>query len=688
MMSVEKILHINDERNAILSAEFDPILGIGAPPYERFKFSIKELPDRYYPIAMKEIPLIKQLMRAKSIISFLEKKKLPATPSNVQTIITTLIKLRIQHDFPFWAACFVSIKTKKGGTTKFHLNYPQRMLVEQLEAMRLADMPIRMIILKARQWGGSTCTQMYMAWIQLVHKEGLYSAIVAHLNSASRKIRAMYRKMLAEYPPELLNINDNNSPLTLSPYEGSNTDSVISQGGKNVRDTVISIGSMQSPDSLRAGDIALVHYSEVGIWKETEGRSPDEVIQAISSSVLELPLTMIVMESTAKGEGNMFYHEWQDAVNKISSFYPLFISWYLIEEYRKPFASEEEKREFAQWLIDNQNQVTAPNDRSEPGAYLYSLFTRGATLEAINWYVVKRRSYRDHDRIASEFPSDDVEAFTSSGNRVFNKTSVERLRPDCRPPMFIGDISGRMPTGAESLIDIRITPDRDGFFRIWEMPDTSFLHTHRYVLCCDVGGTSAKSDYTDIVVLDRWWRTAGEGDAIVAEWHGHCPYAILAWKLAQIAKFYCNAMLVVESNTLETRDIDTEGNHAAYILNEIAKYYPHIYARESSPEDIRNGRPTKYGFHTNTLTKTLVIDHLTRLIDEHLYTEREEEALKEYNVYIRYDNGTLGASAKYHDDRVMARAIAHYVSNSMPMPTEILPGTFKQAFKQSNISTL
>lgn len=228
-----------------------------------------------------------------------------------------------------------------------------------------------------------------------------------------------------------------------------------------------------------------------------------------------------------------------------------------------------------------------------------------------------------------------------------------------------------MPTGAEALINIKITPDQYGDLRIWDYPDNSFSHSNRYILCCDVGGTSANSDYTDIVILDRWWRTVGDGDAIVAEWHGHCPYAILAWKLAQLAKFYCNALLVVESNTLETRDIDTEGNHAAYILNEIAKYYPNLYAREQSPEDIRAGKPRKYGFHTNMLTKTLVIDHLNRLIDEHLYTEREELALEEFKVFIRYENGTLGASPKNHDDRVMARAIAHYVSNSMPTPQEI-----------------
>lgn len=672
--TVTDILSENSRRLNILHAEFDPIRGVNSPPYERFRFCIKELPERFYPVQMKEIPLVRQLMRAKSIASFLEKKKLPADNGNIQAIIQALIKLRIKYDFPFWAACFVPIKTKKGPTIKFVLNYPQRILIEQMERMRIAGVPIRVIILKARQWGGSTCVQMYMAWIQLVHQQGLYSAIVAHLNSASRKIRAMYRKMITSYPPELLGL-DSHASLSLSSFEGSETDSIISQNGKPAADTVISIGSMQSPDSLRAGDIALVHYSEVGVWKKTEGRSPDEVIQAISSSVLDEPLTMIVMESTAKGKGNLFYYEWQDAKKGYSSYTPVFIPWYIIEQDSKPFSSEEEKELFAASLLANRNHVTPPNQRSESGAYLWGLFLKGATLEGINWYVSMRKAHRSHNSFASEAPSDDIEAFASTGNNVFDDNCIERLRNDCRPPIFIGDISGKMPTGADSLVDIRITPDEDGFLRIWEYPDTSFRHQHRYILCCDVGGrsaTSQTSDFTDIVILDRWWRTAGEGDVVVAEWHGRCPYHILAWKLAQLAKYYCNALLVVESNTLETRDIDTEGNHAAYILNEIVTYYPNIYAREQSPEDIQAQKPRKYGFHTNTLTKTLIIDHLCRLIEEHLYTERETEALDEYSVYVRRENGVLEADGKgNHDDRVMARAIAHYVSAKMPTPSEV-----------------
>ena len=112
--------------------------------------------------------------------------------------------------------------------------------------------------MKARQWGGSTAIQIYMAWIQLVHMEGWYSAIVAQDNSSARRIQAMYSKLLKEYPPKLLGLPE--AELEFGSYGKSANDSIIKQKGKAVRDTVISIGSVVSPDSIRSSDIALAHF--------------------------------------------------------------------------------------------------------------------------------------------------------------------------------------------------------------------------------------------------------------------------------------------------------------------------------------------------------------------------------------------------------------------------------------------
>lgn len=58
--------------------------------------------------------------------------------------------------------------------------------------------------MKARQWGGSTTSQIYMAWLQLVHRVGLNSLIIAHQTSGSDEIRDMFNRMLDRYPVDML----------------------------------------------------------------------------------------------------------------------------------------------------------------------------------------------------------------------------------------------------------------------------------------------------------------------------------------------------------------------------------------------------------------------------------------------------------------------------------------------------
>ena len=222
--------------------------------------------------------------------------------------------------------------------------------------MRLAGKPIRLIVLKARQWGGSTAIQIYMAWIQLVHLEGWYSAIIAQDNSSARRIQAMYSKLLKEYPPKLLGLPE--AELEFGSYGKSANDSIIKQKGKAVSDTVISIGSVVSPDSIRSSDIALSHFSEVGIWKETEQWNASSIIRSVTGSILNRPMTMIAFESTANGTGNYFHTEWlrankpEDHPEK-SSMEPIFVPWYEIELYSLDFEDEASMIAFADWLIDN-----------------------------------------------------------------------------------------------------------------------------------------------------------------------------------------------------------------------------------------------------------------------------------------------------------------------------------------------
>lgn len=679
--NIDELLKENDRRNEVLHAPFNPLTGEGSVgPRVRVSISDFALPVQWLPAEMMDIPFVSLLARAGSIRSFLsDVLHVEPDATDRDKVAEKLIRLRYRHDFPFWAATLVWIHNKEAGEdVLFRLRYPQRILVSRFEEKRRAGLPIRLILLKARQWGGSTTTQLYMAWLQFVHKRGLNSLIIAHQGTASDEIKDMFDTMIKEYPVRLLHdmgeAYNENEPKLESVGKSGSTSRVPQRNCK------IKIGTAERPDGCRGGAYSLVHLSEVGLWRKTEGRSPEDIVRSACSGILLRPLTMIVMESTANGTGNFFHTEYSAAADPDipSQFDALFISWFQIEQYSLPFENAGAIRRFAQWLYDNRSNDNVLSSREETGRYLWWLWEKGATLQAINWYIQERSGRNDHAIMASEFPSDDVEAFVHSGTMVFDRYLVEEFDKACRPPRFVGDVYADGDEGRRALENLRFHEDRQGRLCIWAKPevDDEVDITNRYLTVVDVGGRSARADWSVIVVFDRLGMTEGGRPAVVAQWYGHCDIDRLAWKAAQIAAYYDFSLLVIESNTLETHDRERQvegGDQSQYILNQISDVYPALYARRQSEDEIRQGIPRKYGFHTNIATKPMIISTLVKVIREHLYTERDRRCLDEYLSYERKPNGAYGAIVGHHDDLLMTRAIGlHICFHEMDAP-RIIP---------------
>lgn len=660
---IRKIVEDNVRRNARIHAPFNPITGKGSVG-ERMKVVIEGFPVRtqYLPIEMMNIPLAKKLIKL-GLDGLLQ--EMGSSEENYendrQKVISQFVRLRCRYDFPFWAAMFVYIKNKGGGEdVLFRLTRPQRRFVAKLEELRKAGKPIRLVLLKARQWGGSTTSQLYMAWMQLIHKVGLNSLIIAHQGTGSDEIKDMFDRMIKSYPVEMLHklgeAYDDNEPKMVGVGKSGNIHRVPQRNCK------IKIGTAERPDSCRGGDYNLVHLSEVGLWKVTDGKKPEDIVRSACSGVLYRPYTMIVYESTANGTGNFFQREYDDAKNGKSQFEAMFISWFDIDQYALPLDNAEK---FATMLYAGKDSEVEASTREESGKYLWWLWEQGATLEAINWYIQERAKYTDHGMMASEYPSDDIEAFVHSGARVFDKYKVEKLRPSCRPPRYIGEVYADGDEGKKALQNIRFAEDKQGLLYIWELPeiDDKEIVTDRYLTIVDVGGRSSKADFSVITVLDRLFMADGGKPVVVAQWYGHIDMDLLAWKAAQIAAFYDNSLLVIESNTLETHDRErqVDGDQSQFILNQIKDIYPNLYARKQSEDEIREGLPRKYGFHTNISTKPMIISTLVKVVRESLYVERDGRCLDEYLCYEKKQNGAFGAITGKHDDLLMSRAIGLHI---------------------------
>lgn len=529
--------------------------------------------------------------------------------ATVQTDATGWKRLRCRHDFEYWCAVCATVKHKlEGRDMPFVLNRPQRRVAAIMESDRREGRPIRLIMLKARQWGGSTLVQMYMAWIQSCHRRNWNSLICAHVKDTAASIRGMYTKMLAAYPSELW---EGNCAPQFRPFERSQNIREISGRG-----CLVTLGSSENQEAVRGGDYAMAHLSETAFYASTAQRSPDKFIQAICGGIAYHPYTLIAMESTANGVGNYFHSEWLRCSRGKGDKHAVFVPWYEIDIYRlKPadpagFAASMDTYE--QWLWSE----------------------LGLTLDRIWWYRCKSREYSSREQMQANFPTTPEEAFINSGNNVFDSAAVERMRLNCRAGVR-GDV------GASGF-----TEAANGPMEIWERPAQSAS----YVVTVDVGGRSASSDWSVIAVMKR-----GNTPAVAAQWRGHTDHDILAMKAERVARYYNNALLMIESNTLESED--TSGDPNLFVLSRLAERYRNLYMRESY--DSVNRRTTmRVGFHTNRSTKALLINGLIEAVRDGGYVERAAGACNELLTYEQLQNGAYAAKPGYHDDILMTRAMA------------------------------
>ncbi len=536
---------------------------------------------------------------------------------------------RLRYDFEFWCWRCATLSDKMTGALQpVRLNAAQRRVLAVFERQRLAGRPIRVILLKARQWGGSTLVQLYMMWIQLVLHPHWNSLVCAHTLDTAAIIHTTMERVLAHYPPELS--PDGESPRLVRVKNCSTARRLTGV------DSLVITGSAQKNEVVRGFDVKMAHLSEVAFWPDSLRHSPADVMRSVNGTVPLAPLSLVVLESTANGMGNFFHDEWLRARAGKSDKEAVFVPWYEIEIYRLPVDDIE-----ALWNAMDDRERALWNDY-------------GCSLESINWYHHKRLELSTAPALfMAEFPTTDVEAFTANTRHVFAPEHLEVLRRDACLPPATGEIRAKRDGGR--VTHTEFFPLRDAPLKVWKHPPRDKPVRDRYVVAVDVGGRSERSDWSVITVFDRM----GEGGRpeVVAQWRGHCDHDMLAQRAVEIATHYQHALLVVESNTLESDR--TEGDGGRYILKEIGERYPNMYYRQRFEHDEGSKRP---GFQTNTHTKQMVVYNLIAWVRDGRYVERDVEAINEMGWFELKPNGTsYGAMRGRHDDLVMTRAIGLWV---------------------------
>lgn len=649
---LDSVIEENLRRLDEINTPYDPYVGT---PYcddiPRVRLDIPDapFPHMWIPKDMEHESIVKVLRKAGTLAEAGRGINGGAAKENKSIEIwIQFCKTRCKYDFEFWAATEIIIEHKITlMDVPFVINRAQRYYLSKLEHLRRAGKPIFIILLKARQWGGSTLTQFYMVWIQMMWKKNWNSVICADVDDQALNVLGMFKKAIENYDTMITG----GRPIKFVPYMGMDATRVIADRGCR-----ISVGSVQHPDKIRSHNITMAHLTEVGLWSDTLHHSPKKLMASLSGSIMPKPYRLKVVESTARRVGDYFHKLWQNAVKGKNEYNPVFVAWFMIDFYTKKV---KDYKEFIKSMT----------------AYEKFLFGLGATLEAINYYRdLPAQFIEDPSALFNEFPSTPDEAFQSTGSNFYPYEYVEELRKGVCDPIKVGDIVGNERDGKEALKNVHFVEESNGRLKIWLDKDNKPPMMHRYLVIVDIGGKGKKSDNSVICVMDRYWMHEPGGlPEVAAEWCGHIDHDLLAWKAAQIATYYDNALLVVESNTLEMEG--TEGNHLATLLSEIAEVYDNMYCRNKQEQLVKGGI-ARYGFHTNTSTKPLVCDFELKVLRDGLYIEHCAEAVDEHRTFENKDDGTLGAVEGCHDDRHITRAIGNYFcyhENYMPRVRFIEP---------------
>jgi len=201
------------------------------------------------------------------------------------------------------------------------------------------------------------------------------------------------------------------------------------------------------------------------------------------------------------------------------------------------------------------------------------------------------------------------------------------------------------------LSNVKEPKHRTGFdrnFWIWEDYDP----TCNYLAVADVSRGDG-ADYSTLHVIKL------ETLEIVGEYQGKPTPDMYANFLNQVGREFGNAMLVVENNNIGYTVLDKLVDHT----------YPNLYYSVKSTHEYIEQHQAEYtnsaiaGFTTSMKTRPLIIAKLEEFIRNKLITIYSSRTINEMKTFI-WRNGKPQAMKGYHDDLIMALAIACWVRDT------------------------
>jgi len=490
---------------------------------------------------------------------------------------------------------YFKIVNKKRRRVPFKFNVAQAFIERSLKEGRSKGFS-RFLILKARKQGASSLILAKLL-IRCLTLENRRAVVVSHESGATQRLLGRvyeYKDSLNPPPPiDTESTKEMSFPETGSKYY---------------------LGTAGSRAFGRGDDTTDLHISELDWWEHSE------VLTGLLESCVED--AEVFIETTGNGFGSKFHGLWTGAKKGENEYYPIFIPWFLSEEYDRPNLVGED------FVLD---------DMEEKYRARY-----GLRLSQMAWRRNKLRLMDRPDLFPQEYPADDMEAFLSSGANVFDTGVLSEWYN--MPKKFLDGV----------LVDkegvIEFVEQARGWLRVFLKPKADVSYRIGSDVAEGIENEAKDRDYsTGVVKHGQTWEQ-------VAVLQYRVDPDVHAERLNLVGRYYNVAKLCVERNG--------PGIATLSFLQKTHKY-PSLYY--SKVLDERTQRETqKFGWDQNEKTRGMLIALQKKAVREKLSRVYDQRVIMEHMSFVTNSHGKDEATAGAHDDLVIADALATMMCSLNP----------------------
>lgn len=549
----------------------------------------------------------------------------------VKRLIDEMALMRYVHDTQTFAADQLYITDKLGRLTTLIYNQGQTIIANAIEKQRLDGVPVRICLLKARQFGGSTEfeAEIFKDSILRHHRR---SMIIAHDLDSARHLRDMSNRYYTN--------------LRLSkPEKKQESDKwwkFKHKAGEIEADSHLLIDTADELSTGHSLTLHNLHLSEIQNW-----RNATELVKGLFPTVPEHPDTMIYMEGTGSGIGNYWYEFCEMAKDPTSGWAFVFVPWFKVEDYIAPVISDETTAD-----------ILAHLDTLET-----ELVTLGCSPAQLLWRrnKIKNAFKGVVEDFMTQYPATPDEAFSTSGRPVFAVAPTKSGMASAKDPVETGNLTWTDSTHKA----VRFTKDSRGLWEIWEHP-VKLKREYLYCLGADVAEGLAVvpelglrgGDFSVGKILRRDSRT------FTAKIRARIDPDLFAEELHKASIYWKHLPLMIENNP---------GGSGNVVIRDLKGCPGVSLMRQPEIKKVFDERKDGYGWRTMKDTKREMIDELVELIREGSFTDPSKNFWSEASTYVRDEKGLTNAQSRKFDDEVIATALAFQAHKFLPAVYNLTP---------------